>query len=62
VGAAVVAAVADLATALTISSVAVLVYYGTAHAAALTLPGRARRVVPVLGLVGCAVVAAALAL
>jgi APA family basic amino acid/polyamine antiporter len=60
--AAAVAAVADLATALAVSSTAVLVYYGVAHAAALTLPGRARRVVPVLGLLGCGAVAGALAL
>ncbi|WP_225753616.1 APC family permease [Actinotalea sp. Marseille-Q4924] len=53
--------VLDLPRAIAASSVAVLVYYAVAHAAALTLPGRARRVVPVLGLAGCVVVAAALA-
>ncbi|EYR63180.1 transporter, partial [Actinotalea ferrariae CF5-4] len=52
----------DLPRAIAASSVAVLVYYAVAHAAALTLPGRTRRVVPVLGLVGCLTVAAALAL
>lgn len=52
----------DLPRAIAASSVAVLVYYAVAHAAALTLPGRARRVVPVLGLAGCLVVAGALAL
>lgn len=62
IGAAVVAAVADLAVALAASSVAVLVYYGVAHVAALTLPGSRRRVVPVLGLAGCLAVAVALAL
>ena len=54
--------VLDLPRAIAASSVAVLVYYAVAHAAALTLPGRARRVVPVLGLTGCLGVAAALAL
>lgn len=52
----------DLPRAIAASSVAVLVYYAVAHAAALTLPGRRRRVVPVLGLVGCLAVAVALAL
>ena len=61
-GALLVAAVADLAAAVAVSSTAVLVYYAVAHAAALTLPGRARRVVPVLGLLGCLTVAVALAL
>ncbi len=60
-GAVVVAALADVATAVAVSSVAVLVYYGVAHAAALTLPGRARQAVPVAGLAGCLTVAVALA-
>lgn len=54
--------VLDLPRAIAASSVAVLVYYAVAHAAALTLPGRVRRVVPVLGLVGCLGVAVALVL
>lgn len=54
--------VLDLPRAIAASSVAVLVYYAVAHAAALTLPGRVRRVVPVLGLTGCLGVAVALAL
>lgn len=55
-------AVLDLRQAIAVSSAAVLVYYAVAHAAALTLPGRARRIVPVLGIVGCLVIAAALLL
>lgn len=60
-GAAAVAARADLGVAVGVSSAAVLVYYAVAHLAALTLPGRARRVVPAAGLVGCLAVAGALA-
>jgi APA family basic amino acid/polyamine antiporter len=52
----------DLPRAIAASSVAVLVYYAVAHAAALTLPGRGRRTVPALGLIGCLVVAVALTL
>ncbi len=59
--AAVAAALVDLRTAIALSSVCVLVYYAVAHAAALTLPGRARRVVPALGLAGCLLVAGAVA-
>ena len=55
-------AVLDLAQAIALSSFAVLVYYAVANAAALTLPGWVRRVVPALGLVGCLSVAVALAL
>lgn len=64
VGAGVVVALllVDLSTAIRLSSAAVLVYYAVAHAAALTLPGRRRRAVPVLGLVGCLVIAATLVL
>ena len=64
IGAAVVVGilVVELDRAIALSSAAVLVYYGIAHAAALTLPGAARRLVPVLGLLGCGVVAAALLL
>lgn len=58
--AALIAALAPLGVAIAASSTAVLVYYAVAHAAALTLPGAARRAVPVLGLLGCLTVAAAL--
>ena len=50
----------DLRQAIVVSSAAVLVYYAIGHAAALTLPGTARRTVPVLGLLGCLVIAVAL--
>lgn len=56
----VVAAFVPVGAAIAASSTAVLVYYAVAHAAALTLPGAARRVVPVLGLLGCLAVAVAL--
>ncbi len=62
VGAALVAVLAPVGIAIAASSTAVLVYYAVAHAAALTLPGAARRAVPVLGLLGCLTVAAALVL
>jgi DNA-binding transcriptional ArsR family regulator len=53
---------ADLRGAVGFSSVAVLVYYAVANASALTLPRAAgARAVPVLGLAGCLLVAAALA-
>lgn len=53
---------ADLRGAIGVSSVLVLVYYAIANAAALTLDRSAgTRAVPVLGLVGCLVVAASLA-
>jgi basic amino acid/polyamine antiporter, APA family len=52
----------DLPRAIALSSALVLVYYGVAHLAALTLPGGARRVVPALGLLGCGTVAVALVL
>jgi APA family basic amino acid/polyamine antiporter len=55
------AALLDLPTAIALSSAAVLVYYGIAHAAAWTLPGRARRIVPLLGATGCLTVALAVA-
>jgi APA family basic amino acid/polyamine antiporter len=55
------AALLDLPTAIALSSAAVLVYYGIAHAAAWTLPGRARRAVPLIGAAGCLAVALALA-
>lgn len=61
VGAAVAAATLDLTATIALSSACVLVYYAVAHAAALTLPVRRgpARAVPVLGLVGCLVVAVA---
>lgn len=52
----------ELDRAIALSSAAVLVYYAVAHLAALTLPGRRRRVVPLAGLVGCATIAVALLL
>lgn len=58
--AALVAALLPVGAAIAASSTAVLVYYAVAHAAALTLPGAARRAVPVLGLLGCLAVAVAL--
>lgn len=60
--AALVAALLPVGAAIAASSAAVLVYYAVAHAAALTLPGTARRAVPVLGLLGCVAVAVALVL
>ena len=60
--AALVAAIAPVGVAIAASSAAVLVYYAVAHAAALTLPGAARRWVPALGLLGCLLVAVALVL
>lgn len=54
-----VAAFVPVGGAIAASSTAVLVYYAVAHAAAFTLGGR--RWVPALGLVGCLVVAVALA-
>jgi APA family basic amino acid/polyamine antiporter len=59
----VVVLVADVRGAIGFSSVAVLVYYAIANASALTLdPDRGSRVVPVVGLVGCLVVAVSLPL
>jgi APA family basic amino acid/polyamine antiporter len=53
--------VTDLRGAIGFSSFAVLVYYAVANASALTLgPEHGTRAVPVLGLAGCLVVAAAL--
>jgi APA family basic amino acid/polyamine antiporter len=51
---AVVAAVADVRTAIGFSSFAVLVYYAIANASALTL---GRRIIPAIGLAGCALLA-----
>ncbi|GIJ24208.1 APC family permease [Micromonospora lutea] len=58
-----VAATADVRTAIGFSSFAVLVYYAIANASAWTLSpaeGRPPRVVPVVGLIGCLVLALAL--
>ncbi|OHU28942.1 transporter [Mycobacteroides franklinii] len=60
---AILAATVDLRGAIGFSSFAVLVYYAVANASAWTLSsaeGRPPRVVPVLGLVGCVVIALAL--
>lgn len=57
------AATADLRGAIGFSSFAVLVYYAVTNASAWTLSpaeGRPPRIVPVLGLVGCVVIALAL--
>jgi APA family basic amino acid/polyamine antiporter len=54
---AVIAAVADVRDAIGFSSFAVLVYYAIANASAYTL---GRRTIPVIGLVGCLVLAFAL--
>ena len=56
---AVLAAVVDVRGAIGFSSFAVLAYYAVANAAALTLRGK---VIPVLGLLGCVVLACALPL
>jgi APA family basic amino acid/polyamine antiporter len=52
---AVVAALADVRSAIGFSSFAVLVYYAIANASAWTLPGR--RLIPVVGLAGCLLLA-----
>jgi APA family basic amino acid/polyamine antiporter len=54
---AILAATTDLRGAIGFSSFGVLVYYGVANASAFTL---GRRVIPVIGLVGCLVLAATL--
>ena len=51
---AVVAAVADVRAAIGFSAFAVLIYYAIANASAITL---GRRVIPILGLVGCILLA-----
>ena len=59
----VLAAVADLRSAIVVSSISVLIYYAIANASAMTLTDaehRPPRWVPVLGLVGCAILAAEL--
>jgi APA family basic amino acid/polyamine antiporter len=60
---AVLAAVADLRGAIGFSSFAVLIYYAVANASALTLgrhEGRPHRAIPLIGLVGCVVLAFAM--
>ena len=62
---AVLAAVVDLRGAIGFSSFGVLLYYGIANAAALTLTAeenRPARVVPIVGLAGCLLLAATLPL
>ncbi len=59
------AAVVDLRGAIGFSSFAVLIYYAVANASAFTLrpdEGRPRRAIPVVGLVGCVVLAFAMPL
>lgn len=46
--------------ALGLSAASILTYYAIAHAAAWTLPGPARRIVPALGVLGCASIVLAL--
>ena len=53
--------VADVRDAIGFSAFTVLAYYAIANAAALTLPGRwTRRVIPIIGLIGCVALACAL--
>lgn len=62
-GAAAVVLVGGIGVALGVSAVSILTYYGVAHLAALRLrrdEGRPPRAVPVLGLLGCVVVALSL--
>ncbi|MYR07808.1 amino acid permease [Gordonia sp. SID5947] len=62
---AVVAATADVSAAIGFSSFGVLIYYGIANASAATLSraeGRPPRVLPIVGIVGCAILAATLPL
>ncbi len=62
-GAAVVALLGGIGGALAVSAVSILAYYGVAHLAALRLgpdEGAPPRVVPLVGLVGCVVVASSL--
>lgn len=49
-------AVGRIGWSLALSAGTILVYYSVVHLAALTLPGRGRYAVPVLGLVGCSAV------
>ena len=62
---AVLAATTDLRDAIGFSSFAVLIYYAIANASALTLrpdEGRPHRAIPVIGLIGCVVLAFAMPL
>jgi APA family basic amino acid/polyamine antiporter len=62
-GTAVVVAVGGIGSALALSAVSILTYYGVAHLAALRMRvGRPPLAVPVLGLLGCVLVAASLLL
>jgi APA family basic amino acid/polyamine antiporter len=62
-GAALVVAVGGIGSALALSAVSILTYYGVAHLAALRMPvGRPPLLVPLLGLAGCALVAGSLVL
>jgi APA family basic amino acid/polyamine antiporter len=64
-GAAVVVLAGGIGAALAVSGTSILLYYGVAHLAALRLgpdEGRPPRAVPVVGLLGCAVVAGSLVL
>lgn len=64
-GAGLVVLVGGIGVALGVSAVSILTYYGVAHLAALRLgadEGRPPRLVPVVGLLGCVVVAASLLL
>jgi APA family basic amino acid/polyamine antiporter len=64
VGASVVVVIGGIGVALALSGVSILLYYGVAHLAALRLPASERPplVVPLLGLLGCAVVGGAVLL
>ena len=59
--AAVLVSAGELVWALALSGASILLYYSVAHLAAWTLPGPGRRVVPVLGILGCVLVFGALA-
>lgn len=64
-GAAIVVLIGGIGVALAVSAVSILTYYGVAHLAALRLgahEGRPPRIVPVVGLIGCAGVALSLVL
>ena len=61
-GAAIVVALGGIGSALALSAVSILTYYGVAHLAALRLPARPPLAIPAVGLAGCAVVAVSLVL
>ena len=60
--AAVLVGVGQLSWSLALSGASVLLYYGVAHLAAWTLPGRLGRVVAAVGLVGCLAIVGGLVL